>query len=707
MAYLKYDGSAATETPNPAINFWGQNVVETMTGTAAGEGFWGSSNDVLIGGAGADVYYMQGFGVTVVEGAGGGVDKITAWANTDLARTPYVENLDIGGQGTYGAGNALDNVIVASGSGQQQLYGGAGQDVLVGGAAADTFVVVKGQGSDAIYNFNPAQDVLRLTAGLKSFAEVQARLSQVGSDVKLDLGGGEGLVFRNLAAGQLTAANFQLQLDPSKLGAVTFHDEFSTAPSIYNATYNPSGIWRPDYDLQGAQGYGSYTLAGNGEAQIYTSPYFRDHPGDFSESAFSSTGDGAVTITARPSSNPEIFGYHYTSGMLSSKESFAQTYGYFEIRADIPENAGGWPAFWLLPADRSWPPELDVMEVLTSDPNGTWTTAHSAASGSHTSAGALSFTPDAANGFHTYGVLWTATDLTWFVDGVEVFHTATPADMHKPMYMIANLALGGWGGAVDPGQLPAEMKIDYIRAYALADGSSTVALDTAHTGGSPVPATPVASGGGGGGSGGGGVAAVSSGTQQGGPGADTLIGLNTANTMMGGDGADRIEGGLAFNQVNGNKGDDVIIGRSQVGDWLLGGQGSDHIDASQSTGRNIINGNIGADTLTGGAGADALRGGQGDDLIVGGGGNDWISGDRGSDTLTGGAGADVFHHFEGVTIVTDFHYAEGDRAHVDAGAQFTAVQQGADVLVDVAGGGQMILQNTQLGSLGADWIGVG
>jgi len=710
MAYLKYDGSAATQTPAPSTNLWGTGSVETMTGTAAAEGFWGSSNDVLIGGTGNDTFYLQGGGITVTEGAGGGVDQIVAWANTNLARTPFVENLDVGGQGTYAAGNSLDNIIVASGSGTQQLYGGAGQDVLVGGNAADTFLVIKGQGSDAIYNFNPAQDVLRLSAGFTSFVQVQGRLTQSGSDVRLDLGDGEGVVFRNLSVGQLTARNFELQLDTSKLGAVTFHDEFSGQLSLWDAQSNPGGIWRPDYDLQGSQGVGSYTLTSNGEQQIYTSPYFRDHPGDFAESPFTSNGD-TLTITARASNSSEIFGYHYTSGMLSSKESFAQTYGYFEMRADVPDAAGGWPAFWLLPADRSWPPELDVMEVLSSDPNAAWVTAHSNASGAHTMAQGLAFTPDTSDGYHTYGVLWTPTDLAWFVDGVEVFRTATPADMNKPMYMVANLALGGWGGNVANTQLPAEMKVDHIRAYALADGSSSVALDNAHTGGGFLPAGGAAASSG---------AAVSSapmalfaptegGLLQGGAGADTLTGADGRNTMMGGDGADRILGGAGFNQVNGNKGEDTIIGRSQGGDWLLGGQGDDLIDASQSTARNVINGNIGADTLTGGVGADVIRGGQGDDLIVGGAGDDWISGDRGVDTLTGGAGADTFHHSAGTgfATITDFHVSEGDHFELAAGSQYSAAQQGANVVVDIVGGGQLILQNVQLTTLGSSWIGVG
>jgi beta-glucanase (GH16 family) len=43
----------------------------------------------------------------------------------------------------------------------------------------------------------------------------------------------------------------------------------------------------------------------------------------------------------------------------------------------------------------------------------------------------------------------------------------TPADFHKPMYVIANLAMGGhWPGKVDASTpLPAKMQIDYIRVY--------------------------------------------------------------------------------------------------------------------------------------------------------------------------------------------------------------------------------------------------
>lgn len=40
--------------------------------------------------------------------------------------------------------------------------------------------------------------------------------------------------------------------------------------------------------------------------------------------------------------------------------------------------------------------------------------------------------------------------------------------MHKPMYMLVNLAVGGAAGTPSDGlATPAEMQVDYIRAYEL------------------------------------------------------------------------------------------------------------------------------------------------------------------------------------------------------------------------------------------------
>jgi beta-glucanase (GH16 family) len=55
----------------------------------------------------------------------------------------------------------------------------------------------------------------------------------------------------------------------------------------------------------------------------------------------------------------------------------------------------------------------------------------------------------------------------WYVDEQPVFDIPTAPDMHRPMYLLANLAVGGtWPGNPDHSTIfPATMYIDYIRVY--------------------------------------------------------------------------------------------------------------------------------------------------------------------------------------------------------------------------------------------------
>jgi Ca2+-binding RTX toxin-like protein len=195
-----------------------------------------------------------------------------------------------------------------------------------------------------------------------------------------------------------------------------------------------------------------------------------------------------------------------------------------------------------------------------------------------------------------------------------------------------------------------------------------------------------------------------SGTVQGGSGDDTIASDGGTTYLRGNDGNDSIQGGAGFDDINGNKGNDVIDGGSGGSDWLVGGQGDDQITAHASG--NILYGNLGNDTLAGGSDREILRGGQGDDVISAGGGDDWISGDRGDDTVTGGAGADTFHAFSGsgLDVVTDFNFAEGDRVQLDPGTAYAVSQVGADVVVDMGSGDQLVLQHVQLSTLAAGWI---
>jgi beta-glucanase (GH16 family) len=181
-----------------------------------------------------------------------------------------------------------------------------------------------------------------------------------------------------------------------------------------------------------------------------------------------SVRDGVLEIAAAPADErlarlaPD---YPYMSGMISSREGFSQLYGYFEARVKLPAGKGLWPAVWLLPADYSWPPEIDIMESI-GDPMKAFMTVHSGAAK----------TPGVEvhpllPGFHTYAVAWDPQQIVFYLDGKETQRNPTPGDMQrKPMFIMANLAIGGvWAGPPDRSTAwPAKFDIDFIRIYRFA-----------------------------------------------------------------------------------------------------------------------------------------------------------------------------------------------------------------------------------------------
>jgi beta-glucanase (GH16 family) len=240
---------------------------------------------------------------------------------------------------------------------------------------------------------------------------------------------------------------------------LTFADDFNS----FRPWRQGKGVWRTTFrDGKGSDDFDLRTLKWNKELELYVDPDFRGLGLD----PFA-TRDGVLEITAqaaRPQDAGKLGAFRYTSGLITTQPSFSQTYGYFEMRAKLPRGKGVWPAFWLLPLDLDWPPEIDVMESI-GDPSKVYVTAHSKTGKAEGTE--VPVTPD---DFHVYAVAWDAEQLAWFVDGREVKRSPTPPDMHKPMYLLANVALGGdWAGAPDATTpFPARLRIDYIRAYRFA-----------------------------------------------------------------------------------------------------------------------------------------------------------------------------------------------------------------------------------------------
>jgi beta-glucanase (GH16 family) len=243
-----------------------------------------------------------------------------------------------------------------------------------------------------------------------------------------------------------------------------------------------AGHWRTDFrDKEPPPAtIARRTLYGNRERQVYVAP-------DYLKLGIQPhrIANGVLTIAAQPLS-PEARGammaelsllpakqqrsamrdVRYSSGMISTRGSIAQRHGFFEMRARWSGGKGVWPAFWLLPSSGAWPPEIDIMEAHGDKPDVVFQTKHSKL---EPKAGERVPVPGGTGQWHRYGVLWTPRTLRFYVDGHETSRQTPPPDATGPMYMIANLAIGGyWPGDPDAETpFPATMEIDWIRAWSL------------------------------------------------------------------------------------------------------------------------------------------------------------------------------------------------------------------------------------------------
>ena len=133
-----------------------------------------------------------------------------------------------------------------------------------------------------------------------------------------------------------------------------------------------------------------------------------------------SLNNGVVSITlakATAAELPYLHGQQYTDGMLTTEKTFAQTYGYFEMKAEAPSGSGLWPSFFMLPKDNGVQ-EIDITEQVGK--GYSFSTDHTTAPGSSTTTIATQFAGQGDGQFHTYGLMWTPQTLTYYIDGQAV-----------------------------------------------------------------------------------------------------------------------------------------------------------------------------------------------------------------------------------------------------------------------------------------------
>jgi beta-glucanase (GH16 family) len=251
-------------------------------------------------------------------------------------------------------------------------------------------------------------------------------------------------------------------------GTLVWSDEFTNSTGAI-AQPNPL-VWTYDTGTD---------CCGNDELETYcawASTALSCNPAN--PNAFVGTDNALHIVAESPSASV------YTSGRLKSQGLFSFQYGRIEVRAQLPEAQGLWPAFWLMGNNITtinWPAcgEMDVLERINAALTPDWNQGSIHMTGGGMGTPYYFPSGQTAAGWHTYGMIWSPGSVTYYVDNpAQPYITYTPSSLSGlsgavwpfdsgANFIILNLAVGGdWPGPPDATTpFPSTMLVDYVRVY--------------------------------------------------------------------------------------------------------------------------------------------------------------------------------------------------------------------------------------------------
>ena len=182
------------------------------------------------------------------------------------------------------------------------------------------------------------------------------------------------------------------------------------------------------------------------------------------------------------------------SSQLTTRYSYEQKYGYFEVRCILPKGTGLWSAFWMMcdgvsdvgdkGVDGS---ELDIFEsAYYGDKRNRDTVSsaihydgygeeHRSTTVHHTHV----YASNPYEEFNTYGMEWNEKGYTFYINGHKCGSSDFGGVSRVPEYMLLSVEVGGeegipgesWAGAsIETNtEAPTDFIVDYVRAYQYAD----------------------------------------------------------------------------------------------------------------------------------------------------------------------------------------------------------------------------------------------
>lgn len=259
-----------------------------------------------------------------------------------------------------------------------------------------------------------------------------------------------------------TTAACPTTAEPAPIAGLGYHQVFRDDFDSLNRSVWDNHIW---YDSAPLPAWINFQYAQSGILHLVTSRTFLSGTTAYPEN----------TITTQ------------TSG-----RTFQQ--GYFEARMKWTGGHGAWPAFWLfsyrhatnpawpnvnpvcsqqgLPTAQCYSAELDAFEGQGSEPTSFYGTIHRNSSGAYgvrdqqNANNWENVGVDLTAAFHTYGMLWTATQITWYLDGRALMSAPVYDSTNQPMFLLLQMWTGGW--TYDPDSTTPtnlDTQVDYVQVW--------------------------------------------------------------------------------------------------------------------------------------------------------------------------------------------------------------------------------------------------
>jgi beta-glucanase (GH16 family) len=188
-------------------------------------------------------------------------------------------------------------------------------------------------------------------------------------------------------------------------------------------------------------------------------------------------GSLAITTESRTTTcssfDIPIARHDYASGFVSMR-TFNFLYGTVELRAKFGggEKTGAWPVVWMLDAscqpsvptgtdDNCNGQEIDIAEILKSDFTHVNQQIH--VDNYTRNDQCTATTSDTSQNFHVYQLDWAEGSLVYKIDGTTTCTISRRYVPKAPMFVMIDVFVGSYGGAVKNASLPWTTLVDYVK----------------------------------------------------------------------------------------------------------------------------------------------------------------------------------------------------------------------------------------------------